>query len=269
MTLIEQIANPYLGSLIVGFVYGVTFCSTGCLPYIISYLVGIKSGYREAVIVTFVYNSGRIVAYAIIGTVIGLFANFFEILFFNYYEKFSSIIFGSLVVIIGLSILLKKNSNFCPSKSRSGGIVNSLRMKFDLRAFFMGVTRGFVLCPALIATLLYMSTQSEANLTLIAIFFGLGISISPLFFLAGAVGWLLEKAPLFRKWISIFWTITSHIRLFCFTIRNRRITLISKTASARIFSVHFFRFLLISRKTPITITIAITAKTTKYPASIE
>jgi sulfite exporter TauE/SafE len=203
MTLIEQISNPYLGSLIVGFVYGVTFCTTACLPYIISYLAGIKSGYREAVIVTFIYNSGRIVAYAIVGTVIALFANFFESLFFNYYEKFSSIIFGSLVVLIGLSILLKKNSNSCSLRNRSG-IVNNLRMNFDLRAFFMGVTRGFVLCPALIATLLYMSTQTEVNLTLIAIFFGLGTSISPLFFFAGAVAWLLEKAPLFRKWISIF-----------------------------------------------------------------
>ena len=204
MALIEQISNPYLGSLIVGFVYGITFCTTACLPYIISYLAGIKSGYREAVIVTFIYNSGRIVAYAIVGTVIAFFANFFEILFFNYYEKFSSIIFGSLVVLIGLSILLNKNSNSCSLKNRSGGIVNSLRMKFDLRAFFMGVTRGFVLCPALILILLYMSTQTEVNLTLVAIFFGIGTSISPLFFLAGAVGWLLEKAPLFRKWISIF-----------------------------------------------------------------
>jgi cytochrome c biogenesis protein CcdA len=50
---------------------------------------------------------------------------------------------------------------------------------------------------------LYAVTVSQANCTLLAVLFGLGTSLSPLLFLGGAVGWLLEKAPLFRKWISI------------------------------------------------------------------
>jgi threonine/homoserine/homoserine lactone efflux protein len=34
--------------------------------------------------------------------------------------------------------------------------------------------------------------------------FGLGTALSPILLLGGATGWLLNKAPLFRKWISIF-----------------------------------------------------------------
>jgi len=36
----------------------------------------------------------------------------------------------------------------------------------------------------------------------LAVLFGLGTTISPLLILGGVTGWLLNKAPLFRKWIS-------------------------------------------------------------------
>ena len=83
------------------------------------------------------------------------------------------------------------------------GMFKRLNQRFDVRAFSMGLTKGLVLCPALLGLLLYAVTQSQVNLTLTAVLFGLGTALSPLLFLGGAVGWLLEKAPLFRKWISI------------------------------------------------------------------
>ncbi len=36
-----------------------------------------------------------------------------------------------------------------------------------------------------------------------AVLFGLGTTVSPILVLGGVTGWLLNKAPLFRKWISI------------------------------------------------------------------
>ncbi len=205
MTIIEQISNPYLASLSIGLIYGLTFCTTTCLPYIISYIAGIKAGFRKAVIVTTIYNLGRITAYAIIGSLISLFTTFFDNTFFSTYNQFSSIIFGLVITIIGISILLKRSSTkSCMTKTgKPQGLFKSLKQRFDVRAFSMGFTRGFVLCPILIAILLYAATLSEINLTLIALLFGLGTTLSPLLFLGGAVGWLLEKAPLYRKWISI------------------------------------------------------------------
>ena len=41
MTVLEQISNPYIASLILGLLYGLTFCASACLPRIISYIKGI------------------------------------------------------------------------------------------------------------------------------------------------------------------------------------------------------------------------------------
>ena len=37
----------------------------------------------------------------------------------------------------------------------------------------------------------------------LAVLFGLGTALSPMLLLGGATGWLLNKAPLLRSWISI------------------------------------------------------------------
>jgi putative Mn2+ efflux pump MntP len=37
----------------------------------------------------------------------------------------------------------------------------------------------------------------------LAVLFGVGTALSPILLFGGATGWLLSKAPLFRKWISI------------------------------------------------------------------
>jgi putative Mn2+ efflux pump MntP len=37
----------------------------------------------------------------------------------------------------------------------------------------------------------------------VAVLFGLGTALSPMLLLGGVTGWLLNKAPLFRKWIAI------------------------------------------------------------------
>ena len=204
MSVLEQISNPYLASLALGLLYGLTFCTTACLPYLVSYIAGIKAGFRKGVTVTAIYNSGRITAYAIIGTLIGLFKTVVSDTVFSSYQKYSSIIFGVVVILIGISIFFKKSSKTCVTKNvEPQGILKSVKQRFDVRAFSMGFIKGFVLCPPLIALLLYAVTISQVNLTLIAILFGLGTALSPLLFLGGAVGWLLEKAPLFRKWISI------------------------------------------------------------------
>ena len=66
----------------------------------------------------------------------------------------------------------------------------------------MGFTRGLVLCPPLIALLLAASALSQINTIMLAVLFGLGTAVSPLLILGGATGWLLNKAPLFSRWIS-------------------------------------------------------------------
>ena len=205
MTVLEQISNPYLASLALGLLYGLTFCTSACLPYVASYIAGIKAGFRRGVTVTAIYNSGRITAYAVIGSIAGLLKTFVSDTFLRTYQNIFSIIFGFVVIVIGISIFFKKPScNTCVAKNvEPQGILKSVKQRFDVRAFSMGFTRGFVLCPPLVALLLYAVTFPQVNCTLLAVLFGLGTALSPLLILGGAVGWFLEKAPLFRKWTSI------------------------------------------------------------------
>ena len=123
MTVLQQISNPYLASLILGLSYGLTFCTSACLPYIISYIAGIRAGFRKGIIVTSIYNSGRIVAYAIIGTIVGLLSAVISEEPFSAYQQYSSIAFGAIIIFIGATgWLLNKAPLFTKWLSRIGGI---------------------------------------------------------------------------------------------------------------------------------------------------
>ncbi len=204
MTVIEQISNPYLASLVLGIVYGLTFCASACLPYIVSYIAGTGAGFKKGIEITVIYSTGRIIAYAVIGSAIGLLSSTINQEYFIDYQQYSSIIFGIIIIIIGITILRKKIDALCncnEQKPKHFGI-SKFTSRFDLRAFSMGLTKGFILCPPLIAFLLYAATLSMGNPAILAVLFGLGTAISPLLLIGGATGYFLNKAPLFRKWLS-------------------------------------------------------------------
>lgn len=57
MTVLQQISKPYIASLILGLLHGLTFCTSACLPYVTSYSAGVGAGFRKGVIVTSIYKS--------------------------------------------------------------------------------------------------------------------------------------------------------------------------------------------------------------------
>jgi hypothetical protein len=60
------------------------------------------------------------------------------------------------------------------------------------------------LCTPLMLLLAYsIPFASPFDSFALALLFGLGTALSPILLLGGATGWLLNKAPLFRKWVSI------------------------------------------------------------------
>jgi sulfite exporter TauE/SafE len=204
MTVLQEISNPYIASIVLGLIYGLTFCATACLPYIISYIAGVGAGFKKGIAITSIYNSGRIVAYAIIGTVVGLVSAALTEDFFSLYQQYSSIAFGIIIIFIGTTILLKKQKKECSFKEQNFDHfgISKIISKIDLKAFAMGFTRGFILCPPLIAILLYAATFSPFDCTILAVLFGLGTALSPILVLGGATGYLLKKAPLFSNWLS-------------------------------------------------------------------
>lgn len=211
MSLIPQISNPYLGALIGGLVYGLAVCTATCLPYVASYIAGTGADFRKGVIITAFFNSGRIASYAIIGGLVGLFSSLFRLFVsssaISPFQIYSSLAFGIVTIIIGSYILLTlKSRPACNSQHTKKIDLNRKtgRFGFDFGAFSLGLSRGLIICPPLIALLIYsLPFSSPVGSVGLAVLFGLGTTISPILLLGGLTGWLLNKAPLLRKWISI------------------------------------------------------------------
>jgi cytochrome c-type biogenesis protein len=214
MSLIPEIPNPYVGAFAIGLLYGTILCTSTCLPYIASYIAGIGADFRKGVIVTLIYNLGRVAAYALIGGLVGIFSGVFRLVVnessFTAFQQYSSYGFGAITIIIGASILWKSRAppHDCNSEcTKNLGLtkIGNMRGRFDIRAFSLGFSRGLIVCPYLVAILLLYTLpfSSAIDSFLVAVLFGLGTTLSPMLLLGGVTGWLLNKAPLFRKWISI------------------------------------------------------------------
>lgn len=201
--------HPFLGALVFGLFYGLTYCTSVCLPYVASYFAGIGGGFRKGIVVTSIYNSGRLVTYTLLGGLVGILKGFTTNFFSGSYQTYTLAIFGGVVVVIGLNILLRKEPSACvcanenSQPSDPSKLSSRFRANFDLRAFSMGFTRGFVVCPPLVALLLYsVASFSPIDCVVIAFLFGLGTAFAPLPVYIGVIGWILNKAPELRIWIS-------------------------------------------------------------------
>jgi sulfite exporter TauE/SafE len=207
MSFVPEISNPFLGALVGGLFYGFAVCTSACLPYVTSYIAGIGAGFRKGVVVTLFFNSGRIAAYALLGAAIGVFKFLVSDEFFTSFQSYSSFAFAIVTIAIGTSILLKsKPSSSCNYDCKNVNNVNVAKIgqRFDYRAFSLGLSRGLLLCTPLMWLLLYsVPFGTPIDSLALAVLFGLGTALSPMLLLGGATGWLLNKAPLFRKWISI------------------------------------------------------------------
>ena len=211
MSLIPQASNPYLAAFAGGLLYGLAVCTASCLPYIASYIAGIGAGFRKSLTVTMIFNGGRVVAYTLIGCLVGLFSGLFRLFVSNSpispFQTYSSLAFCIVTIIIGASIILKSRSPCECNMPNSKSLVAPSKMSrfgFDFKAFTLGLSRGLILCPPLIALLVYSLTFSTPIGSVgLAVLFGLGTALSPMLLLGGVTGWLLNKAPLLRKGISI------------------------------------------------------------------
>ena len=211
MSLIPEISNPYLGAFAGGLLYGLVVCTASCLPYVTGYIAGIGAGFRKGVTVTLLFSSGRILAYALIGALIGLFSGLFALVVsetaLSPFQMYSSLAFGIVSILIGAFILVKsKTPSGCKPQDNKNMVAMSKRGRFGVNfgAFTLGLSRGLVVCPPLIMLLLYsIPFSNTVGSIALAVLFGLGTTLSPILLLGGVTGWLLNKAPLFRKWISI------------------------------------------------------------------
>ena len=210
MSLIPEISNPFVGAFAGGLLYGLAVCTASCLPYISGYIAGVGGGFRQGFKVTLLFSGGRILAYALIGAAVGLFSGLFSLAVsagvVSPFQIYSSVAFGAVSILIGAFILYKIRKPSPCQAQNSGAMAAGKRGRFGVGfgAFSLGLSRGLILCPPLIMLLLYAVPFSNlvGSVTL-AVLFGLGTTLSPILLLGGVTGWLLNKAPLLRTWISV------------------------------------------------------------------
>jgi thiol:disulfide interchange protein DsbD len=209
MSLIPQFTNPFLDAFVIGLVYGLGVCTASCLPYIAGYVAGVGAGFRQGIKITLIFNAGRILAYALIGGLIGLLGGLVTTVAPNAlspFQVYSSLIFGAITIVIGISIILKaRKPHGCNLQDANVTSTRKMgRFGINFGAFTLGLSRGLIICPPLVLLLTYaLPFSTPLGSTTIAVLFGVGTTISPLLVLGGVTGWLLNKAPLFRKWISL------------------------------------------------------------------
>lgn len=209
MSLLPELTSPYLTAFASGLLYGLVACTSTCLPFLASYIAGIGTGFRKSVIITLTFNIGRVVSYALIGTLLGIFSSllwlFIDETTVAPFQAYSSIAFSIVTIIIGAHLLYKNWKPSCECKiANSKPTKHKILGRLDTGAFTLGLSRGLILCPPLIALLAYsIPFANPIDSLAFAVLFGVGTTISPMLLLGGVTGWLLNKAPLFRKWIGL------------------------------------------------------------------
>jgi sulfite exporter TauE/SafE len=203
------IPTTYLEALTIGLLYGTIFCTSECLPYLASYIAGTGAGIRKGTVITLIYNSGRLISYTLIGVIVALVGGSVTQLLTEAtlasFTIYSSYAFGIINILIGLHILLKIKKNYSNCAKECKSIDEWKIARNDFGAFTLGLSRGLIICPPLFALLVFsVPFSTPLDSIALAVLFGLGTTLSPMLVLGGVTGWLLNKAPLFRKWISIF-----------------------------------------------------------------
>ena len=203
MSLLPDVANPYVAALAGGFLYGAVFCTSTCLPYVASYIAGINAGFLKGVKITLIFNFGRITAYALIGAALGALKLLLDDSFRLTFQTYSSLAFSVVTIAIGANILIRKKPSSCTCELAKPAGSKKIIKSFDFHAYTLGFSRGLLLCTPLLALLAYsVPFGSAIDSFALAVLFGLGTALSPILLIGGATGWLLNKAPLFRIWIS-------------------------------------------------------------------
>jgi thiol:disulfide interchange protein DsbD len=206
-------ASPVMSALIIGIIYGATFCTLTCSPFIASYIIGTDRGTRRGMWLSIIFNGGRVMTYAMLGLVVGLAGGKF--LVEGAYAMWGALVFGAAVAVIGLWIAVRRRSPAAGCGcSPDASFFDRMRYRLvpkegnggELSAVGMGLLIGLIPCPPLIALLVFSAAIGSATMGLVlGLVFGLGTLISPLIIVAGAAGWFSDRvardAPLMTSGI--------------------------------------------------------------------
>lgn len=192
----------------IGFSFGIIGpCFLSCTPFIVTYIAAGKKSYSRALSDIFIFLSGRLSAYIVIGVLAGISAGLLRSFVSSgavfWLKPLAGIICILLAVFILINAKLAKNNCAIPKKK----IYNSAGV------FSLGFAIGIAPCGPLLALASEITLMSKTAFegALYALSFGIGTFLSG-FLVAGALAgiftWLPKKALKTEKSDFIF-------RVFC------------------------------------------------------
>ena len=169
----------------IGFSFGIAGpCFVICAPVLITYIAGRKKTWRQALGDTFVFLSGRLTAYLILGYLAGLSGKAIRDFTASGIISLLQPLGGGIIIILGIFVLTGKNRD-----SRLCRFINTKASNFS-SLFLLGFVIGILPCAPLLALLLEISLISKTALEgmIYSLFFGLGTLISGLIVIGGLTG---------------------------------------------------------------------------------
>ncbi len=169
------------GLFMLGLLYGTTVCSLTCLPYIGPLLLCTGNGFRDGVVSSLVFISGKLLCYLVLGGVAAYLGHLLDI------NRVIPVTFisGLTLVMVGIMLPFINRGGQCQGKRQIMGRGLSL--------FVLGISTSLVPCPAL-ATVFMLAAEKGVVISGIGygLVYGMGIIISPLL-IAGGVLSLISR----------------------------------------------------------------------------
>ena len=183
-----------LSLFFLGVIYGLTICSLSCLPYLTPYLMSTGKGFRDGIKSSFIFISGKLLIYSLLG---GTAAYIGSKLVINDFLHLKYTIGGILIVVGLLLPFISKGG--CTKKHQLAGKSLSL--------FALGVSSSLIPCPSLVSMSLLAANKGSIFIgASYGFVFGLGLMISPLVIASGVISLISKSVKLevkgFSPWLN-------------------------------------------------------------------
>lgn len=178
----------------VGFSFGIAGpCFFFCTPVLITYLLGRRERWQEALSDILVFLIGRLSAYVLLGALAGLSGAVLRRFIHPSAAVFISPLSGAVSIILGVFVLIYKEPVTCACGQGTARRIYGYSSLFTL-GFILGISP----CAPLTALLLEIALMSKSIVegASYAFFFGLGTLLSGLLVvgaLAGIIGGLVKR----------------------------------------------------------------------------
>lgn len=174
-----------LNIFILGLIYGFTTCSFSCMPYLAPYTIGDGRGFRDGIRGAVSFVSGKVFTYSFMGAAAAGFGS--EVIKVN--SRAAGYMFGAVLIMIGSSIMFRKNKQGCSGSGVSGKAVGKYSGKLPL--FALGIMTSILPCLPLSALFITASGSGSAYKgALYGFLFGSGLIISPIVLAGGVLGFI-------------------------------------------------------------------------------